>query len=165
MYRTILWNPTKVISITVNRCGHLQMRLQTCFWSKKLGLFFHQTETDHCDTRWLTKLFSICGGGNQETLAISYAYILSHFQQVQNESSRVWTFVVGAELAVQSQQRRTSTTVHDIHSCSQHCLVLEQTSGSWAGAWMKRATVLVIGGPLVVGSRSWGHTQQSCAGQ
>jgi len=25
---------------------------------------------------------------------------------------------------------------------------------------MKRATVLVIAGPLVVGSRSWGHTQQ-----
>ena len=24
--------------------------------------------------------------------------------------------------------------VHDTHSCSQHCLVLEQTSGSWAGA-------------------------------
>ena len=43
-------------------------------------------------------------------------------------SCRVWTFVVGAELAVQSQQRRT--TVHDTHSCSQHCLVLEQTSGS-----------------------------------
>ena len=40
------------------------------------------------------------------------------------ESSRVGTFVVGAELAVQSQQRRT--TVHDTHSCSQHCLVLEQ---------------------------------------
>ena len=38
-------------------------------------------------------------------------------------------FVVIAELAVQSQQRRT-TTVHDTHSCSQHCLVLEQTSGS-----------------------------------
>jgi len=38
-------------------------------------------------------------------------------------SSRVWTFVVGAELAVQSQQRRT--TVHDTHSCSQHCLELE----------------------------------------
>ena len=37
-------------------------------------------------------------------------------------------FVVGAELAVESQQRRT--TVHDIHSCSQHCLVLQQTSGS-----------------------------------
>jgi len=38
-------------------------------------------------------------------------------------------FVVGAELAVQSQQRRT--TVHDTHSCSQlHCLVLEQTIGS-----------------------------------
>jgi len=48
--------------------------------------------------------------------------------------------------------------VHDSHSCSQHCLVLEQTSGSWASAWMKRATVLVIGGPLVVGSRSWSHT-------
>ena len=29
--------------------------------------------------------------------------------------------------------------------CSQHCLLLEQTSGSWAGAWMKRATVQVIG--------------------
>jgi len=40
------------------------------------------------------------------------------------ESSGVWTFVVDAELAVQSQQRRT--TVHDTHSCSQHCLVLEQ---------------------------------------
>jgi len=42
------------------------------------------------------------------------------------ESSRVYSgqFVVGAELAVQSQQRRT--TVHDTHSCSQHCLVLEQ---------------------------------------
>jgi len=39
-------------------------------------------------------------------------------------SSRVWRFAVGAELAVQSQQRRTS--VHDTHSCSQHCLVLEQ---------------------------------------
>ena len=26
------------------------------------------------------------------------------------ESSRVWTFVVGAELAVQSQQRRTTAT-------------------------------------------------------
>jgi len=37
------------------------------------------------------------------------------------------TFVVGAELAVQSQQRRT--TVHGTHSCSQHCLVLEQTVG------------------------------------
>ena len=33
--------------------------------------------------------------------------------------------LVGAELAVQSQQRQT--TVHDTHSCSQHCLiVLEQ---------------------------------------
>jgi len=40
------------------------------------------------------------------------------------ESSRVWTFVVGAELAAQSQQR--PTTVHDTNSCSQHCLVLEQ---------------------------------------
>ena len=48
------------------------------------------------------------------------------------ESSRVWTFVAGAELAVQSQQRRTAA--HDTHSCSQHCLVLEQTSGSCAGA-------------------------------
>jgi len=66
--------------------------------------------------------------------------------------SRVWRFVVGAELAVQSQQRRT--TVHDTHSCSQHCLVLEQTSGSWAGAWTKRATVLVIGRPWLVGSKS-----------
>jgi len=35
------------------------------------------------------------------------------------ESSWVWTLVVGAELAVQPQQRRT--TVHDNHSCSQHC--------------------------------------------
>ena len=71
--------------------------------------------------------------------------------------SRVWTFVVGAELAVRSQRRRT--TVHDTHSCCRHCLVLEQTRGSWSGVWMKRATVLVIGGPSVVGSRSWGHTQ------
>ena len=38
-------------------------------------------------------------------------------------SSRVWIVV-----AVQPQQRRTM--VHDTHSCSQHCLVLEQTSGS-----------------------------------
>jgi len=35
----------------------------------------------------------------------------------------------------------------DTHSCSQHCLVLEQTSGSWAGAWMKTALVLAIGMP------------------
>ena len=42
------------------------------------------------------------------------------------ESSGVWTFVVGVELAVQSQRRRT--TVHDTHSCSQHCLVLERVS-------------------------------------
>jgi len=38
--------------------------------------------------------------------------------------SRVWTLVVGAELTVQSQQRQTM--VHDTHSCSQHCLVLQQ---------------------------------------
>ena len=38
--------------------------------------------------------------------------------RVSNESSRVWTS------AVQPQQRRTP--VHDIHSCSRHCLVLEQ---------------------------------------
>ena len=41
----------------------------------------------------------------------------------------VWTFIVGAELTVQSQQRRT--TVHDTNSCSQHCLVLEQGVLSW----------------------------------
>jgi len=40
------------------------------------------------------------------------------------ESSRVWTFVVGAELAVQSQQRRTM--VRDTHVRSQHWLMLEQ---------------------------------------
>ena len=57
-------------------------------------------------------------------------------------------FVVGAELAAPSQQRRT--TVHDTHSCSQHCLVLAHVS--WAGAGVKRATVLVIEGQLVVGS-------------
>jgi len=79
----------------------------------------------------------------------------------QRMSSRIWTFVFGAELGVQSQQRRT--TVHNTHSCSQHCLVLEQTSESSAGAWRERATVLMIGGLLIVGSRSWGHTQQSWA--
>jgi len=44
------------------------------------------------------------------------------------QSSGVGIFVVSGELAVQSQQRRTM--VHDTHSCSQHSLVLEQTSGS-----------------------------------
>ena len=37
------------------------------------------------------------------------------FSIPQIESSRVWTFVVGVELAVQSQQHRT--TAHDTHSC------------------------------------------------
>jgi len=53
---------------------------------------------------------------------------VSIFSFILSVSSRVGTFVVGAELAAQSQQRRT--TVHDTHSCNQHCLVLEQTSGS-----------------------------------
>ena len=40
------------------------------------------------------------------------------------ESRRVYMFVVGADLAVQSQQRQRM--VHVTHSFTQHCLVLEQ---------------------------------------
>ena len=68
-----------------------------------------------------------CGGHSDASRRRSET--VSQSSQVK---SWVWTFVVGAELAVQSQQHRTM--VHDTHSSSQHCLVQEQTSGSWAGA-------------------------------
>ena len=58
------------------------------------------------------------------TNASSQPQFTLHRQCAVPESSGVWTFVVSVELGVQSQQRRT--TVHDTHSCSQQCLVLEQ---------------------------------------
>ena len=44
-------------------------------------------------------------------------------------------------------------------------MLQEPCDGSWAGAWMKIATVLAVGGLVVVGSRFWGHRQQSCVGR
>jgi len=50
------------------------------------------------------------------------------------------------------------------HSYNQLCASAER-GGSWAGAWTKTATVLALGGLVVVGSRFWGHTQRSCVGR
>ena len=56
--------------------------------------------------------------GSTETTAFRLPSLAATSQERRVvEPSRVWTFAVGAELAVQSQHRRT--TVHDTHSCSQ----------------------------------------------
>ena len=53
----------------------------------------------------------------------------SKMTAVITDSSRVWTFVDSASNSLYSHSSADGTTVHDTHSCSQHCLVLEQTGG------------------------------------
>ena len=112
-----------------------------------------------CTTLWqleprTTSRSSMCFGSRQPT----GPSLSSRPGRFIYQSSWVWTFVVGAILAVQSRQHRT--TVHDTHSCSQHCLVLERVGLELALEWRKRH----------FGDRSQFlgaicTMQQSCAGQ
>ena len=68
-----------------------------------------------------------------------HSRIVSVGRRVVARSSRVWTFVDGAKLAVQSQLRRATYTAP---TAAAIMIILSSagTGGSWAGAWMKRAT-------------------------
>ena len=90
-----------------------------------------------CTTLWqlepqTTSRSSMCFGSRQPT----GPSLSSRPGRFIYQSSWVWTFVAGAILAVQSQQHRT--TVHDTHSCSQHCLVLEQVGLELVFEWRKQ---------------------------
>jgi len=47
------------------------------------------------------------------------------YRRTNLSATATWIFVVGAQHAVYSHSGAGGTTVHDTHSCSQHCLVLE----------------------------------------
>ena len=79
-------------------------------------------------------------------------------------SSRVRTFVVGAELAVQSQQRRWDDGTR--HPQLQPALSNAGTD-EWVFSWRLNEESNSSGDRKAVGSRFQvlGHTQQSCGGQ
>ena len=53
--------------------------------------------------------------------------------------------------------------VYETHDSNQY--ISAGTGGSWAGAWMRIATVLAVRELAVVGFRFCSHRQQSCVGQ
>ena len=64
-----------------------------------------------------------------------------------------------------NRARQRRTTVCTRHNSATSTLVLEEEMFFELAIWMKVATVLVVIGLAVVGSRFWGHRQQTCVGQ
>jgi len=95
-------------------------------------------------------------------LVFSRAIFRTAVQQLSwFELSCIGTFIIGAELTTVATA--PDDGIYTRHSYNQHTGA--GRGGSWAGAWMKIATVLAVEGLAVVGSRFWGHIQRSCVGR
>jgi len=73
----------------------------------------------------------------------------------------VGTFIIDAELTTVATS--PDGGIYETQLYNQHTSAGRR--GSWAGAWMKIATVMAVGGLAVVGSRFCGHRQRSCVGR